>query len=171
MTAEVRAPPRGLSLLSELRLLGLLWLTGCSEGPAGLPALSLGPGLTEVFATSYSAIRSSQRLVITDDGQWERFWADAHATVSPIPARPDVDLRQQVLIAVALGERPSGGFVIHIDSARAATDGREVFLTKYRPGSRCGTTGALTQPIHVVSVAAVAGSTRYIESEQEYNCD
>lgn len=159
------------TLGADARLLALLCLTACGGELTALPVLSLGPEVTEVFSTGYSGIGSSQRLVLTNQNQWAALWAAIHATANPVPSRPNVDLDRHELIAVALGTRPSGGYGIHIDSVRASSGGREVFLTTSRPGPRCVTTQALTQPVHIVGVPAAGGSTRFIERDEEIDCE
>jgi hypothetical protein len=100
-----------------------------------------------------SGIRGARRLVIRDPGTWSQFWAELGAGV-----RPEVDFSQDLVIAVASGERSSGGHDIVVQ--RVARSGGElrIEVLETAPGKDCMTTAALTQPVDVV-VAPAAGVT------------
>jgi hypothetical protein len=94
-----------------------------------------------------SGIRGARRLVIRDQATWSHFWSELGAGV-----RPEVDFRQDLVIAVAAGERSSGGHDIEVrDVTRSGSQLRIAVLETY-PGEGCMTTAALTQPVDVVVV-------------------
>ena len=86
------------------------------------------PASTLVY-TSYSAIASAERLLISDSTTWREAWERLHSTRSPRPPLPIVDFRREAVILAALGFRGTGGFAIRIDSL--VTLDRE---TPKRPG-------------------------------------
>lgn len=133
-------------------------------------ALTAVQGVTELVSASHSGLRDARRSVITDEPGWASLWKAIHADVTPEPPRPSVNLAQQVVIVAALGERPTGGFAIHIDSVRSGSAGREVFVTTTKPAPTCMTTQMLTQPVHAVSAPVIAGSTRFVEAERTEEC-
>jgi hypothetical protein len=100
-----------------------------------------------------SGIKGSRRLVIRDPATWSRFWSELGAGV-----RPQVDFGRDLVIAVAAGERSSGGHDIEVK--RVTRSGGELTIEVLRtsPGKDCMTTAALTQPVDVVVVPA-AGVT------------
>lgn len=142
----------------------------CGPEPAGSHALAAVQGTTELVAASHSGLREARRSVITDEPGWTSLWATIYADVTPAPPRPAVDLARQVVIVVALGQRPTGGYAIHIDSVRSGAGGREVFVTTTAPAPTCMTTQEFTQPVHVVAAPLAAGSTRFLESEKTEEC-
>jgi hypothetical protein len=143
---------------------------GCTADPAASRSSASAPGLHDIYAASSSGLLQAQRTVITGDADWTALWATVTSNENPPPPRPAVDLTQQSIIVAALGERPTGGFAIHIDSIRSAGEGRDVFVTTTRPGSTCATTQALTQPVHIVTAPAGSGATRFVETETTKDC-
>jgi hypothetical protein len=100
-----------------------------------------------------SSIRGSRRLVIRDPATWSQFWSELGAGV-----RPDVDFSRDLVIAVASGERSTGGHDIQVRSVARVGGGLRIEVLETSPGAGCITTAALTQPVDVVVVPA-AGVT------------
>jgi hypothetical protein len=100
-----------------------------------------------------SGIRGARRLVIRDPATWAHFWSELGAGV-----RPDVDFRNDLVIAVAAGERPSGGHDIEVRQVGRAGGQLRIEVLETYPSTGCMTTAALTQPVDVVMVPA-AGVT------------
>jgi hypothetical protein len=94
-----------------------------------------------------SGIKGTRRLVIRDPATWSRFWAELGAGV-----RPQVDFGRDLVIAVASGERSSGGHDIAVQ--RVAREGGQlrIEVLETTPGPGCMSTSALTQPVDVVVV-------------------
>jgi protease stability complex PrcB-like protein len=142
----------------------------CGAEPAGSPALVSGPGITEVFSASLSGLREPRRAVISEESEWISLWQAIHPDANP-PPRPEVNFGEQIVIVAALGERPTGGFAIRIDSVRSSDTGRQVFVTTTKPGTTCMTTQVLTQPVHIVTAPVAGGSTRFVEAETTKDCE
>jgi hypothetical protein len=100
-----------------------------------------------------SGIRGSRRLVIRDPDTWSRFWSELGAGV-----RPQVDLSRNLVIAVASGERSSGGHDIAVQKVSRSGGELRIEVLETSPGPECVTTSALSQPVDVVMVPS-AGVT------------
>jgi hypothetical protein len=113
-----------------------------------------------------SGIRGARRLVIRDPATWAHFWSELGAGV-----RPDVDFRSDLVIAVAAGERSSGGHDIEVRRVSRAGGQLRIEVLETYPGTGCMTTAALTQPVDVVMVPA-AGVTgwSFIDSRAVGTC-
>ena len=96
-----------------------------------------------------SGIKGVRRLVIRDPATWARFWSELGAGV-----RPEVDFRQDLVIAVASGERSSGGHDIEVREVSRAGGSLRITVLETYPSTGCMTTAALTQPVDVVMVPA-----------------
>ena len=112
-----------------------------------------------------SSIRGSRRLVIRDQGTWSQFWSELGAGV-----RPEVDFSRDLVIAVASGERTSGGHDIQVRSVTRAGGELRIEVLETSPGAGCITTTALTQPVDVVVVPA-AGVTGWSFIDRNLNRD
>jgi hypothetical protein len=100
-----------------------------------------------------SNIKGARRLVIRDPATWAQFWSELGAGV-----RPEVDFRHDLVIAVASGERSSGGHDIEVRQVTRADGQLRIAVMETSPSTGCVTTAAMTQPVDVVMVPA-AGVT------------
>ncbi len=103
---------------------------------------------------STSGLTTPAREVIRDDGAYARFWASLGAG-----ERPSVDFNRDVVIAVAAGQRSTGGHAIAVNRVIRAGQGLAVEVVETAPGTGCMTTQQLTQPVDVVVVAAADART------------
>ncbi len=113
-----------------------------------------------------TGIGESRRLVIRDANGWAQFWSELG-----VGDRPSVDFNRDVVVAVAAGQRPTGGYEIAIDRV-AQSDGQlTVEVVERTPGPNCMTTASLTQPVDVVVVPAVdAKSLSFLERKEIRDC-
>ncbi len=96
-----------------------------------------------------SGIRGARRLVIRDPATWTQFWSELGAGV-----RPEVDFSTDLVIAVASGERSTGGHDVEVRQVVRAGGQLRISVLETSPGEGCITTAALTQPVDVVMVPA-----------------
>ena len=152
----------GARTAASLLLVAAAVLVACAAaGPSGARA-SEHPFETLV-AESYSGLAEPRREVVRDEAGWARLWTEIHAGVTPAPPRPGVDLARHMLIVVASGSRPSGGFSIKV--TRVTTRGErlevEVLETCPPPGARVSL--SLTQPVEVVRLARLSQAPKFLD--------
>jgi hypothetical protein len=142
--------------VASLILAASALLAACTYGGWSDPPDAECPFET-VLATAYSGLTEQRREVVREDASWARLWAEIHAGVDPVPPRPAVDFARDMLIAVAAGTRPSGGFSIKVRRVTTRGGGAlevAVLETCPHPGARVSM--ALTQPVEVVRVLRLA---------------
>lgn len=100
-----------------------------------------------------SGIKGARQLVIRDPVTWSQFWSELGAGV-----QPRVDFGRDLVIAVASGERSTGGHDIEVQRVTRSGGDLRIEVLRTSPGPDCMTTAALTQPVDVVLVPA-AGVT------------
>jgi hypothetical protein len=113
-----------------------------------------------------TGIGEARRLVIRDANAWAAFWSELG-----IGDRPRVDFSRDVVIAVAAGQRPTGGYEIAIH--RVVNNAGELTseVVETTPGPNCMTTGSLTQPVDVVVVPGVVPrSWSFVERKEVRDC-
>jgi hypothetical protein len=126
---------------------------------------------SEPFSFTYSSqLRQPERLVIRDQAAWVAAWSSLWPAFAPIPAPPNVDFRREMIVFVALGERPSGGYTILVDSAAASASGVTVWIGTSSPGLHCGTTLALTQPVDIARLPRIDAAVRFAETSKVVEC-
>jgi hypothetical protein len=113
-----------------------------------------------------TGVGEARRLVIRDANVWAEFWSELG-----VGDRPAVDFSRDVVVAVAAGQRPSGGYEIAVE--RVTQNGGEltVELVETTPGPNCMTTSSLTQPVDVIVVPGVAPqSWSFVERKEIRGC-
>lgn len=130
------------------------------------PAQSAGAVAVDSAATLFHAYRTGfgepTTLVVRDGAAWTAAWARLHGGGEPPAAPPAVDFAREMVLVVALGERPSGGHDVAIDAVTPdGAGGATVAYTAREPGEGCLSTQALTSPAVAVRVARVAGAVRF----------
>jgi hypothetical protein len=138
-----------------------------SEGK-GYAAYGAGEGLElrRIGQWTRTGIGESRRLVIRDANAWAEFWSELG-----VGDRPDVDFTHNVVVAVAAGQRPSGGYEIAVDRIRQAVGELTVDVVETAPGPNCMSTTSLTQPVDVVVVPSVAAkSWSFVDRKEVRGC-
>ena len=117
-----------------------------------------------------SGLTEPQQVVIRDVEQWRQTWNAIWQHSSPRPAVPEIDFSRDMLIVVALGERPTGGYSIFIDAASAGADRLAISIRSVSPGDGCAVTLAQTQPVDVARVPRRSGSAEFSERRDTQRC-
>jgi hypothetical protein len=113
-----------------------------------------------------TGIGEARRLVIRDANGWDQFWSEL-----AVGDRPDVDFSRDIVVAVAAGQRSTGGHEIVVDRVTEADGELRIDVLEKSPGPNCMTTASLTQPVDVVVVpAADARSWRFVERKEIRGC-
>lgn len=113
-----------------------------------------------------TGINEARRLVIRDANAWAEFWSQLG-----VGDRPGVDFSRDLVIAVAAGQRPSGGHEITISQVTQADGELRVEVVEITPGPNCSTTSALTQPVDVVVLQAVnPKSWSFVQRKEVRGC-
>ncbi len=113
-----------------------------------------------------TGIGEARRLVIRDANAWADFWSELG-----VGERPTVDFSQDVVVAVAAGQRPTGGYEIAVDRVVNNNGELTADVVETAPGPNCMTTASLTQPVDVVVVPGVTPrSWSFIERKEVRGC-
>lgn len=135
---------------------------------AGVPSGSGGTPAEVRFETILDEVSSGlherRREVILDEAGWARLWAQIHEGVTPQPALPPVDFSRDMLIAVATGTRPTGGFDIKTRSVARRGERLEVVVLETCPAPGDRVSMGLTQPVEVVRVERLAQAPIFQET-------
>jgi hypothetical protein len=131
------------------------------------PYGSAGPlELRRLGKWTRSGIGESRRLVIRDANAWAEFWSELG-----VGERPEVDFSRDLVVAVAAGQRPTGGHEIAVEQVAQNNGALTISVVETTPGPNCMTTSALTQPADVVVIPNVnAKSWSFVERQEVRGC-
>jgi hypothetical protein len=122
-----------------------------------LLALAAGPEMTTIARGPMSAITDARQVVVRSSAEWEALWKE-HGVTQPLPV---VNFSKEIVAAVFLGSRPTGGFNVEILSTRLEGDALIVEYGERRPGRGDIVSQVLTSPFHIVRLPAHKGPVRF----------
>lgn len=113
-----------------------------------------------------TGIAESRRLVIRDANAWAEFWSELG-----VGERPEVDFSRDLVVAVAAGQRPTGGHEIAVAQVAQNSGALTISVVETTPGPNCMTTSSLTQPVDVVVIPNVRPkSWSFVERRDVRGC-
>jgi hypothetical protein len=127
-------------------------------------------GVRRIAHAYYSGFDLPVRTVIDNQQDWAAAWATLYARQFPKPALPTVDFSHSAVIVAAMGTRGTGGYEITITRIARAGSVTWAEVTSASPGSRCGTTQALTQPVDMVVVPHTVVESAFAEVKIVRDC-
>ncbi len=141
-----------------------------------LPAVSSNSGEGVPFSTIdqgiHSGVDTNKVVAIRDAALWSTVWKEHKRTLLSPEEPPAVDFAKEMVIAVFMGRRPSGGFSVNIKdiSASEPAAGLTVHFEEVKPGRGCFATAMITSPYHIVRLARREGTVASDHSVQVKNC-
>ena len=163
-------PTSGLILLALALTLGCNQLSSMPEAPANATPVAAEP-LAAVQSFQFnSGIGTRERLIVRSSEDWNALWPQLVGSLRPVPAVPPVDFSTKSVIVATMGTRSSGGYTIAVENVRVAGGDAWITVSEKAPGSRCGTTAALTAPIAVVTVPRFDGNATFLERAVTVDC-
>jgi hypothetical protein len=115
---------------------------------------------------THTGISESRRLIIRDANAWAEFWSELG-----VGDRPEVDFTRDLVVAVAAGQRSSGGHEIAVGQISQDNGALTIGVVETTPGPNCMTTSSLTQPVDVVVIPKVtAKSWSFVEKKEVRGC-
>ncbi len=97
------------------------------------------------------------KYVIKDENAFENLWQDASDE-----DMPEVDFASEMVIAVFMGEKSSGGYDVEIVEILETEDTLEVTISETEPGDDDMVTMALTYPEHIISLENIDKEVNFI---------
>jgi len=93
----------------------------------------------------YSTHQKEAQLVIREEKEWKELWSKVGFTrIAPL-----VDFSQYMVVAVFMGEKPTGGYQIEIINIEEKMDHLLVYYKEVTPPKGAIVTQAFTQPYHL----------------------
>ena len=129
--------------------------------------------LPEVAMVGYrhtSGFDTRQQFVVRDSATWATTWTKLLGSHNPKPPLPAVDFAREMIVVASMGTRSSGGYTIGIDSVFVARDTVFFRVRETSPGSRCGTTAALTSPVGLARVERTDLPTSFVIDDVVSEC-
>ncbi|MBK7875088.1 MAG: protease complex subunit PrcB family protein [Planctomycetes bacterium] len=105
----------------------------------------------------HTGIRAPTQKVIRTAEDWYRLWIDHHSNVVPVPLPPKVDFTREMVLCVAVGQRPTGGYGVRITRTYLEGGRLHVEAHETRPPQGAIVPMVLSQPYEMVRVPRFDG--------------
>lgn len=132
--------------------------TGCvSETPSNRHKLvwrTLSRGLT-------SGLVEPRREVLRDEAEFFRVWAEHAAEVARPALPPKVDFAKEMVVLVAMGQRPTGGFFIEVVDVELHGRTLEIRISERVPKPGTYQLQQVTQPFQFIALPGVQARIRF----------
>ena len=143
-----------------------------AEVPAGASPAALVPfpdGTTQLVRIN-TGVTEHARLVLGDEATWTALWSRVVTNLFPHPPAPAVDFGRNMVVAAAMGTKPTGGFAIAIDSAYRANGHIYVVVGESSPGDRCAVPQMITAPFAAVLLPRSSDPVLFVERTVVSRC-
>lgn len=133
-----------------------------------LPVARLAPGSGPFTANSgytqhtTSVIRNAEGLAAA--------WATLHANQQPVPPLPAIDFSKEMIVVVATGTKPNGGFSVVVSSASESGGRVTVTSTETAPGATCAVPAVITAPADVARLPRRDGDVIFVTKNEVHAC-
>ena len=98
---------------------------------------------------------------------WKKVWREVHQAVSPKPKLPKVDFEKQVVLAVFMGEKNTGGYRIQIRGMKDTGKKIEVSVKTTSPPQDGFSIQVLTQPYEFLIAEKPAKPVKFVVTPEK----
>jgi PrcB C-terminal len=96
-------------------------------------------------------VEPEQRVIRTEQA-WSEAWKQIMTYRIPAPELPAVDFERDMVVLVALGERPTAGYAVEVVSIQRDGAFLRVVARETKPSADMAQATVLTHPVHAVRV-------------------
>ncbi len=104
-----------------------------------------------------SSLEKPHRAVIRDEAEFLKLWAEHAVDVNRPALPPKVDFENEMVIAVAMGNRPTGGYLVEIVDVQLKGRALKVLVAEQLPARGVIQVQRVTQPFQFIALPIVTG--------------
>src|SRR5687768_6893680 len=93
-----------------------------------------------------TGLATPAKVVARSEDEWKQVWTRHHSRTLPTPPMPEVDFAKEMVLGVALAQRPTGGYGVRITSVRREGEKLLVEAVESRPVEGAIVPQVLSQP-------------------------
>src|SRR5919108_3449580 len=106
----------------------------------------------QTIAKGYrSGVREPLQTVARNQAEWDSVWKKHSVQTNPPPS-PFIDFKKQIVVAVFLGEKPTGGYDVEIIRVEQSDGALVIHYREKSPLPGSIAIQALTQPFHIIQI-------------------
>lgn len=128
-----------------------IMVAAAGAGHAAKSASTAALPLRPVAQGAHSSINERRQRVVRTAAEWNKLWAE-HSALSSDKTPPAVDFSKEMVLAVFLGTRTSGGYSVKITDARVVGRKLVVSAQETAPGPGRIRSHVITTPFAMAAV-------------------
>jgi hypothetical protein len=105
----------------------------------------------------HSGLKAGHLRVARNEEEWRELWAEHTLPMMPKPEPPSVDWSKEMVVCVALGERPTGGYGVSIDHVAVDHGHMIVDAIERKPPADALLPQVITRPYVIAATPRVSG--------------
>jgi hypothetical protein len=110
-----------------------------------------------------SGIDQERSEAIRDQAAWSKLWLEHKARArSASETPPEVDFTKEIVLALTLGRKNSGGYSVEMVAANPAKNEIVIHCIRKSPPPGAMTIQVLTNPFHFVAIPITQSSIRFV---------
>jgi len=99
-----------------------------------------------------SGVEKQQNIIIQGQEAFKGLWELTYKDVNPVPLMPEIDFEKYTVVAVFMGQKPTGGYGIEITKVEENEKNIVVTVKQTSPLEGSMVTEVLTSPAHIVKI-------------------
>lgn len=126
-------------------------------------AQNAGLMITNIAKKTNGMNQDAENIVATSADEWKALWIKHNGSEEKMP---EVDFDQEVVAAVFMGQKNTGGYMIEMTQAELNDDVLTITYKESVPPKDGFTTQVITAPVHLAKINAKPGqftSTRFVK--------
>ena len=123
-----------------------------------------------VDGDTHAATPPHGQTLITNQADWQHYWAQAHVSLAQLPPLIPVDFTTSNVIATSFGMEANTGYELKITSINSSTSGSTVDITESTPTITCPITQTPTNRYLIVRTPIIAQPTSYRITSEMRHC-
>lgn len=124
---------------------------------------------TRLYSAWNSGYLEPVQQVLKTAAELAAAWRAIHGGSQGEPV-PKVDFSRQMVVLLALGQRPTGGYSLKFDGTSSSGIGVVVSYTITVPGPGCMTAQVLSSPVELVAVPRMDGVVHFDATQVVQRC-
>lgn len=146
--------------LKTLLLICVLTFVSCSAQKNNLNYASIS--FEKIESQSYGGYQHQHYLVITNINQLKKIYTQINLTRKPGLPLPTINFNNEIVVALFMGQKKTGGFKVEIDSLITYKDNSiDLFIKSSAPKSM--STMAITQPFSLYKLNTSSTKISFID--------
>ena len=160
----VRRYPTGWKLL-RTSILAVFFAvsTACAATvSSGTDSARMPIQLVTVEKGNFSGIIEPLEVVIHTPAEWQNLWKRHVSIQSPPSPLPPIAFDNEMVVAVFLGQKNSGGYEVNISRAERRDAILDIFYDVVMPKPGGASIQAITQPFHIIRMSRSDAAVEFV---------